>query len=124
MSIACRFDHVHLRLDDYIAAADWFCDRLGARVVNRIDPPARPKVDLDLGGVKLTLSPRAAGGAVGGPGPIDHLAFVVADVKAAAEELVGKGAVIVEPVTMARPGVWTVFIEGPERIKIELLQRM
>ena len=54
---------------------------------------------------------------------LDHLGLRVADVDAATAELKRRGArVLVEPKTI-RPGVRIAFIQGPDDVRIELLER-
>jgi catechol 2,3-dioxygenase-like lactoylglutathione lyase family enzyme len=54
---------------------------------------------------------------------LDHLGLRVDDVDAATAELKRRGAkVLVEPKTI-RPGVRIAFIQGPDDVRIELLER-
>jgi glyoxylase I family protein len=54
---------------------------------------------------------------------LDHLGLRVDDLDAAVAELKRRGAqVIVEPKTI-RPGVRIAFLQGPDDVRIELLER-
>jgi len=125
MMIECRYDHIHLMVGDPEGAAAWFCDHLGGQIVGRVASLDRPRIDVDLGGVRLFLSPYPGEGASSSERKrgIDHIAFAVADVDRAAEVLSGRGVVILEPPSSSRPGTRTVFLQGPDNIRIELLKR-
>src|SRR4029453_11219166 len=88
----------------------------------------KPRVDLDLNGLTIfiaevpadaTLPAAPAEPYIG----LDHLGLRVDDLDAATAELKRRGAqVIVEPKTI-RPGVRIAFIQGPDNVRIELLER-
>ena len=127
MTIECRFDHIHVMTRDVAAAGDWFRDFLGGRIVGRVESAERPRIDVDLGGVRLFISPYSA--SAGGisssdhrPG-MDHVAFVVDDVDAAVAELSARGVIVLDQPFDSRPGVRAAFLQGPDNIRIELLKR-
>jgi lactoylglutathione lyase len=48
---------------------------------------------------------------------------VVQDLRAAVEELRGKGVKILQEPRTVRPGTHVAFVEGPDHTRIEVLQR-
>jgi lactoylglutathione lyase len=125
MKIECRFDHIHVMAGDVATTAEWFRDFLGGQIVNKVESAERPRMDVDLGGIRLFVSPyaKAAPGAVDRRPGVDHLAFHVADVDGAVAELSGRGVVVLDPPFDSRPGVRAAFLQGPDGIRIELLNR-
>jgi len=89
----------------------------------------KPRVDLDLNGLTIFIAEVPADATLP-TAPLepyiglDHLGLRVDDVDAATAELKRRGAqVLVEPKTI-RPGVRIAFIQGPDHVRIELLERM
>lgn len=121
------FDHVHVYCTDILASERWFVDLLDARVTERRGSPATPTVALDLGGVSVLLRPRLPGESLGPPGPArfgsDHMGLRVADVPETVEELRARGAEISGEPRELRPGVFVAFVQGPDRVRVELLSR-
>ena len=121
------FDHVHLRSPDPDATAAWFTDHLEARPKARNEGPSGLRVVLDLGGVDLFIDrvPAATPGTP--PAPflgIEHLALAVTGIDAVVEAMRGQGVRITTEPFDIRPGTRIAFIEGPESVRVELLERM
>ena len=54
---------------------------------------------------------------------LDHFGFAVEDMDAAAEELTAKGVkFLVEPLQV-RPGLKIAYVQGPDKVRIELSER-
>jgi catechol 2,3-dioxygenase-like lactoylglutathione lyase family enzyme len=120
------FDHIHLRSPDPDATGRWYVETLEARQVGRMEGTGSLRVTLDLGGLAVFIDRVPAGTAFPPPTPflgVEHLALAVTAIDAVVEELRGKGVRIVTEPTSPRPGVRIAFIEGPERVLIELLER-
>ena len=121
-----RFDHIHLFSPDPAEAAKFYVDVLGASETGRFGEPVVNRVALDLGGLPLFIGLAEADQ---GPGPVgrhqglEHFALIVDDLNAAVAELRANGAVFTDPILSPRPGVSFTFIEGPDRVRIEVLQR-
>jgi catechol 2,3-dioxygenase-like lactoylglutathione lyase family enzyme len=119
------FDHIHLRSPDLAATADWFRDTLGAEVMRRVEGDA-PRIDLKLGGLDLFISAsdsRVAAPPVSPYNGIDHFGLAVQGLDEVVAELKAKGVKFTMEPKQARPGVRICFIEGPQNIAIELLER-
>ncbi len=122
------YDHIHLRTRDPQATIEFYVKMFDAKRVEFVQSNGIPRVDLDLNGLTIFIAEVAAG-AVMPAAPdkpyigLDHLGLRVDDVDAATAELKRRGALVVkEPVTI-RPGIRIAFIQGPDNVRIELLQR-
>jgi len=124
MQFSC--DHLHLRSPNPEAAAAFYVNRLGAKITGRTENQGALRVILDLGGLVTYIEAVAADTVMAPPAPfvgIEHVGLRVADLAAAAAELRANGVkFLVEP-REARPGVKIAFIEGPDGVRIELLER-
>jgi catechol 2,3-dioxygenase-like lactoylglutathione lyase family enzyme len=119
-------DHVHLRSADARAAADFYVDRFGAveQFQRMVDGMLR--VGLDLGGLTVFIDQVAEGTPATPPAPfigIEHICLAVRGLDAAAAELRAKGVTFVVEPRELRPGLRFAFIEGPDRVRIELVDR-
>jgi catechol 2,3-dioxygenase-like lactoylglutathione lyase family enzyme len=122
------YDHIHLRTKNPQATIEYYQKMFDATPVSYVQSNGQPRVDLDLNGLTIfiaavpadaTLPTAPAEPYIG----LDHLGLRVDDVDAATAELKRRGAqVIVEPKTI-RPGVRIAFIQGPDDVRIELLER-
>jgi lactoylglutathione lyase len=119
------FDHIHLRSPELEATAAWFQDKLGAEVVRKV-PGEAPRIDLKLGGLDLFISQsdaKVAGAPTSPYNGIDHFGMAVQGLDEAVAELKAKGVTFTMEPKQARPGVRICFIQGPQNISIELLER-
>ena len=120
------FDHVHLRSPDPDVTGAWFTDNLEAVHVRRQEGPGSLRVVLDLGGLNLFIDRVPASTPGVPPAPflgIEHLALAVKGIDAIVEELRGKGVRIVMEPNNPNPTTRIAFIEGPENVRVELLER-
>jgi glyoxylase I family protein len=135
--IAARLDHAGLAVADLGAAAAWYCDVFG------LVPELTLKVDaIDLSiemlihpsfGYRIELLHRPGTGSDGQPAnPAEaalragygHVAFDVADLDAAWDRAVARGArPVMAPCPAPEPGVRMAFVADPEGNLIELLHR-
>ncbi|MGI9381631.1 MAG: VOC family protein [Methyloligellaceae bacterium] len=128
-----KFDHIHLRTSDPEATVEFFENVFGAEVTRSVYPegtyyPGQPRITMQLGGQRILLAPRHPDHETT-PAPkfpyygLEHFALGVDDVDAAAEELKAKGAnIVIGPLTLG-PGSRIAFIEGPDGVMVELVQR-
>ena len=122
-----NWDHVHLRSPDPEAAAKWYEQMLGAEVIRSTQQGA-PRIDLKIGGANVFLAPVKAGDGVNSPPEtpyqgLDHFGLSVSGIDAIAAELKAKGVKFTRDPTTVRPGTRVCFIEGPQGVSIELLDR-
>jgi catechol 2,3-dioxygenase-like lactoylglutathione lyase family enzyme len=121
------WDHIHLRSPDPEAAAKWFEDMLGAEVI-RSEQQGAPRIDLKIGGANVFLYHVKDGDGVNPPPRtpyqgLDHFGLAVTGYDAIADELKAKGEKFTRGPVTVRPGTRVCFIEGPQGVSIELLDR-
>jgi catechol 2,3-dioxygenase-like lactoylglutathione lyase family enzyme len=122
-----RFDHVHVYASDFAESERWFVDKLGAEVMDRRDAGGTKSAFLRLGDRMVivrgpspgeTLAPAEAGHFGN-----DHFGLQVQNLAETAAELKARGVKFTMEPNEFRPGVHIAFIEGPDRVSIEILQR-
>jgi lactoylglutathione lyase len=122
------FDHVHLVGSDLDTSEKFYRDMFGAETIARRDASGAVNLMMRLDGINLFIrSPRPAE-QVNGDGKelrytYDHFGVVVQDLRAAIDELRAKGVKILQEPSTVRPGTHVAFVEGPDRTRIEVLQR-
>jgi lactoylglutathione lyase len=123
-----RYDHMHLRSRDVKTTAAYYHQMFDAEIVESVQSDGRPRTDLDLNGLTIFIAPVAPEAAVP-PAPaepyvgLDHFGLRVEDMDEAVAELRRRGASFtMEPRTI-RPGVKIAFIQAPDNVRIELLER-
>lgn len=99
-----------------------------AEIVESIQSDGKPRTDLDLNGLTIFIAHVPADAAVP-PAPaqpyvgLDHFGLRVEDMDEAVAELKRRGATFtMEPRTI-RPGVRIAFVQAPDNVRIELLER-
>jgi lactoylglutathione lyase len=139
MAEGARLDHVGLAVADLGAEAAWFCSVFGlvrelALRVEPLDLSIQMLIHPDYGyRVELLHRPGSAAAAGGKPGtPAEaalrdgygHVAFDVADLDAAYDRAVARGArSVMAPCPSPEPGVRMAFVADPEGNLVELLHR-
>jgi len=122
-----KFDHIHLFTRDPEGMAKYFESMLGAEVI-RTSQGGQPRIDLKLGGADIFILD-VSGNPNAGDGPshphrgLDHFGFSVKDIDKVCDALKAKGAKLTRGPETVRPGTRIAFIEGPEGVSIELLER-
>ncbi|MCJ2082068.1 VOC family protein [Methylobacterium sp. J-090] len=120
-----RFEHLHLRSSDAAAAATFYVDTFGAREIGREGSPTVTRMILDLCGITLFIehAPDANPPAKPLNRGIEHIGLVVDDLTATVSAMKQQGIVFAIDITNVRPGLRTAFLDGPDGVRIELLQR-
>ena len=124
--IACTIDHLHLRSPDPRAAAAFYADVFGATIRGEVmDGPALRMI-VDCGGLTLFIE-EVPGDTPRPPAPpfvgYEHIGLTVKDIAAAMDEIKRRGIPVVMDVKVLSPVLTIAFIEGPDGVRIELLQR-
>jgi len=108
--------------------AQYYHRMFGAKIVEAIQSDGRPRIDLDFDGLSIFIlrvppdkempaSPREPH--VG----LDHFGFLVSNLDETAARLKSLGAEFaVEPYAI-RPGVRIAYVQAPENVRIELVER-
>jgi catechol 2,3-dioxygenase-like lactoylglutathione lyase family enzyme len=123
-----RYDHMHLRSRDVKKTAEYYQQMFDAEIVESIQSDGRPRTDLDLNGLTIFIAPVPPEAATP-PAPtepyvgLDHFGLRVDNMDEAVAELKRRGAsFMMEPRTI-RPGVKIAFVQAPDNVRIELLER-
>ena len=126
MAVEYSADHIHLRSPDPEAAAAFYVMNLGAREATRMQVNGALRIILDLGAFRLFVEQVPADTARPPEPPflgIEHIGLGVNDMDAAVAALKARGVRFTTEPRQARPGVRIAFIEGPDRVRIELIER-
>ena len=122
-----NWDHIHLRTPNAEEAAKWYEQMLGAEIIRTMQQ-GKPRIDMKIGGQNVFLYEMTAGDGVGAPPKtpyqgLDHFGLSVTGIDAIAADLKAKGVKFTREPTTVRPGTRVCFIEGPQGVSIELLDR-
>lgn len=128
-----RHDHIHLYASDLAHTATWYKKVLGATIIRSRQSDGRERTDLELGGVTIYLGDAVKlKGSLGWtlneatPSPrlgVDHIGFSVDNIDLVARELIDRGATITYGPRYLRPGAACLFLEAPDGVIIEIIQR-
>lgn len=124
-------NHVHIRSSDPHASASWYEEHFGAKIISdREVMPGTVTVSMEVGGpVRLNISSQPDGSsdtrAVADLNRLglEHFGFGVEDLKAELDRLEKAAVRIVLPLTEVVGGARLAYIEGPDDVLIELVQR-
>lgn len=122
------YDHMHLRSRDPMGTAQYYHKMFDAKIIESIQSDGRPRIDLDLNGLTIFIAqvppdaemPSAPAEPYLG---LDHFGLRVDNLEEAAAELKRRGATLVMEPRTIRPGVKIAFVQGPDDVRIELLER-
>ncbi|MBE9605957.1 VOC family protein [Acetobacteraceae bacterium H6797] len=120
------YDHLHLRAADPEALATWFSTFLDGERKAVVDASGKKRIIMEVAGHTLFVEEVDAGTAGTPAAPfrgLEHLGLGVKDIRAVMEEMRAKGVKIAMEVKELRPDLKIGFIEGPEGVRVELLQR-
>lgn len=122
------FDHVHLISEDPQSTASWYADKLGGKIINSAEVRGAPQVFVAFEGATIIVRGQRPGeqpNAKEGPQwGTDHFGFQIhGEFDGFCDELKKKGVTFtVDPVDFS-PSARIAFIEAPDGVSIELLQR-
>jgi catechol 2,3-dioxygenase-like lactoylglutathione lyase family enzyme len=129
--MAYAINHVHIRSADPHASASWYEKHFGAKIISEREVmPGTITISMEVGGpVRLNVSSKPEGTSderavaelnrLG----LEHFGFAVEDLEADLDRLEGAGIRIVLPLTEVVGGTRLAYIEGPDAVLIELVQR-
>jgi catechol 2,3-dioxygenase-like lactoylglutathione lyase family enzyme len=129
--MAYAINHVHIRSADPHASASWYEKHFGAKIISEREVmPGTITISMEVGGpVRLNVSSKPEGTSderavaelnrLG----LEHFGFDVEDLEADLDRLEGAGIRIVLPLTEVVGGTRLAYIEGPDDVLIELVQR-
>ena len=120
-------DHVHIMCGDVEKSVRYFEDVFGGEVESRGELRGFPMIRMDVIGVFINLmgtDPKAMALEAGkGSRGLDHFGFNVKGLEKTVEDLKKKGAKISAGPGVTPAGVKFAFVDGPEGIRIELVER-
>jgi catechol 2,3-dioxygenase-like lactoylglutathione lyase family enzyme len=123
-----QYDHTHFKCSDHEKTVAFFQEHFGAKEVRRWEANGMPIVTLDIGGLAYNFSPKR-------PNEIPdtttgtvrygvyHIALKTNDLVAEAAKMKARGVKFALEVSQSDPTTKYAFIEGPDGISIEILQR-
>ena len=128
MNATLSFDHVHLVARDPKATAGWYVDKLGGEIVRSIEVKGAPQVYVSIAGALVIVrGQRPAEAANQKPGlqwGVDHFGLrVKGDFDGFCSTLRGKGVTFSLEPTDFNPTTRIAFINAPDGVSIELLNR-
>ena len=124
-------NHVHIRSSDPHASAAWYEKHFDAKIISdREVMPGTITVSMEVGGpVRLNISSKVEGSpdtrAVAELNRLglEHFGFDVEDLEAELDRLEKAAVRIVLPLTVVVGGGRLAYIEGPDDVLIELVER-
>ncbi len=124
-------NHVHLRSNDAEASAAWYTEHFGAKLLSsREVMPGTITITMDTGSpVRLNISSQRVGESQERAVPeinrlgLEHYGFETDDIAADIAHFEGAGTRVVMPITDVGSGSKIAYIEGPDDVVIELVQR-
>ncbi len=122
------FDHVHLVARDPKATAAWYVDKLGGTIEKDLMVKGAPQVYVSIGGFYVIVrGERPVESANDRPGlqwGVDHFGVRVrGDFNRFCDGLRAKGVVFSLPPTDFNPTTRIAFINAPDGVSVELLDR-
>ena len=129
--MAYAINHVHIRSKDPHASASWYERHFGAKKVSEREVmPGTITLSMEVAGpVRLNISSKPDGSsderAVAGLNRLglEHFGFDVEDLEAELDKLERADVRIVLPLTEVVGGTRLAYIQGPDDVLIELVQR-
>lgn len=123
-----QYDHVHFMCSDPEKTVAFFKDIFGAKEVNRFEVSGMSIVTLDIGGLWYNFSSKRPGETVDpSTAParygVYHIALKTRDLAAEATRMKARGVKFTQDIAQSNPTTKYAFIEGPDGISIEILQR-
>ena len=129
--MAYAINHVHIRAMDPHSSAAWYEEHFGAKLISEREVmPGTVTLSMEVGGpVRLNISSKPEGtpdkravaelNRLG----LEHFGFDVTDLATELERLEKADVRIVLPLTEVVGGTRLAYIEGPDNVLIELVQR-
>lgn len=128
MSATVGFDHVHLVAKEPQATARWYVEKLGGEITRNLEVKGAPQVYVSFGGFTVIVrGERPQESASDKPGlqwGVDHFGLSVkGDFDGFCTSLRDKGVTFSMPPTDFNPTTRIAFINAPDGVSVELLNR-
>jgi len=122
------FDHVHVIAKDPAAAAGWYVDQLGGKLVKSVTMHGAPQIYLSFGGAMIIVRGQRPGETAQDKSNLewgaDHFGFQVkGDFDGFCAGLKAKGVAFSMEPTDINPTTRIAFVAAPDGVSVELLSR-
>ncbi len=121
------WDHIHVVCEDVEGAVKFFVEHFRGKETSRQVVRGFPMVRVDVMGFDVAFIGTDPKSSLLQPGKgqrgLDHMGFKVNDLDKTLEELTAKGITLNTKPGLTAAGVKYAFINGPEGIRIELIER-
>jgi len=124
-----RCDHIHLKSSNVDETIKWYCNIFSAEITFEGEFRGSKVYYLDINGMTFIVFGKLEGEEDPVPGTlkakygVEHFGFEVEDMDKAIKELKDKKVNILEEPVTVRPGQRIAYVEGPDRVRIELTER-
>lgn len=125
---AFTFNHIHLYSRDPMATAQYYHRMFDAKIIESVQTDGQRRIDIDINGLAIFIL-RVPAETDMPDSPVvphlglDHFGFRVSNLDEVVLELKRRGAEFaVEPYTI-RPGVRIAYVQAPENVRVELVER-
>ncbi|HWT82791.1 MAG TPA: VOC family protein [Candidatus Methylomirabilis sp.] len=123
-----QYDHTHFKCSDPEKTVAFFKENFGAKEVKRFEVNRMSIVTLDIGGLWYNFSSKRPGETVEPKTQparygVYHIALKTRDLAAEAAKMKARGVKFTQEVAQSDPKTKFAFVEGPDGISIEILQR-
>ena len=123
-----QYDHTHFKCSDPEKTVTFFKENFGGKEVARFEVNGMSIVTLDIGGLWYNFSPKRPGETVEPKTQparygVYHIALKTRDLAAEAAKMKARGVKFTQEVAQSDPKTKFGFVEGPDGISIEILQR-
>ena len=122
-------DHIHLVSGDATAAAKWYSEVFGAKIIPTAKfPDGRDRAEVDMGGVRLLIRSPRDDKQTGKDSPksrrgLEHFGLKVDNMEAAVAHIKSKGVEVFDGPKVSMPsGLTVAFVTAPDNVLIELAQ--
>ena len=123
-----RVNHIHLKAHDPKKTAQWYVDTFGAKIVGEGQGLGGSQtVRLDIEGVRINVTSAPAGetlpeGTADSHYGLEHFGFDTDDIEGVMARLESQGVGVLLPITQVASASKISYIQGPENVRIELVQ--
>ena len=124
-----RCDHIHLKSENVKETARWYCRIFGGKVAFQGEYSGSKVYYVDINGMKFVIFGKLENedepdwASLNSRYGLDHFGFAVDDLEKTINELQAENVKILEGPITIRPGLRIVYIEGPDKVRIELCER-